>query len=183
MDVIIGKIPEGAPKAVIFIEFLYCLGVNRIIVTGAAGSLQPEVPGCSLVAMTSAIREEGTSYHYIDAAEVAQASEDLLRRFHEAADRARIKIHSGPTLTNDAPFRISTSKIKQYQKLNVLTADMELAALFAVAQCRGMDLAGLLVISDTHYGDRQIFAFSEGYRQAQTHAAMIILDTLCMIQP
>jgi len=183
VDVIIGKIPEGAPKAAIFIEFLLCLGVNRIIVTGAAGSLQPEVPGCSLVATTSAIREEGTSYHYLDASEVAQASQDLLQRLHQAAIRAGIKIHSGPTLTNDAPFRIPISKIKHYQKLNVLTAEMELSALFAVAQCRGIDLAGLLVISDTHYGDREIVAFSEGYLQAQRQAARIILDALCKIQP
>jgi uridine phosphorylase len=181
-DVLIGKIPEGAPKAAIYVEFLYCLGVNQIVVTGAAGSLQSDVPGCSLVATSSAIREEGTSYHYLDASRVAHASPLLLERLKEAGHQLGVQIHSGVTLTNDAPFRVPVSKIEHYREIGVLTAEMELATLFAVALCRGIELAGLLVISDTHFGEHEIFSLSEGYRQAQQNASTVILEALCKVK-
>ena len=57
--VLLGKLPEGAPNAVVYVECLICMGVNQIIVTGAAGSIHPGAPAYSLVATTTAIREDG----------------------------------------------------------------------------------------------------------------------------
>lgn len=178
-DVLIGKMPVGAPNAVAYTECLISLGVEQVIVSGAAASINPEAPACSLVIPTTAIREEGTSYHYVSAATVVRSSEMMRSRLQSFAELRNVTLHSGPTWTTDAVFRETISKVDSYRTAGVLTVEMELSALFALAMYRNIDLCGLLVISDTYFGEHEIGMFDEAYSDAQLAAAEIILSALC----
>jgi purine-nucleoside phosphorylase len=177
--ILISKIPSSAPNAVAFVECLICLDVNRIIATGAAGSIHPKAQAGSMVIPTHAIREEGTSYHYYEMAIDAHASKLLVKLLGESANRNHVPFLRGSTWTTDGVLRETISKMKQYSSQGVLTVEMEMSALFAMAMFRKIDLAGLLVISDTHFDGHKIVVFDKVYQDAQEDAAKILLGALC----
>jgi len=181
-EVLVAKMPVSAPNAVAYAECLILLGVDQMIVTGAAGSIHPEAPAYALVATTSAVREEGTSYHYLSASTIVQSSDMLLARLQQAAEKRSVPLRRGPTWSTDGVFRQTQAKVAHYRSMGILTVEMELAGLFAMAMKRGIELAGLLVVSDTHYDEPQIVSFSEQYQQSQHVGAEIILDALCQAE-
>lgn len=177
--ILISKIPSSAPNAIAFVECLVSLGVNRIIATGAAGSINPKAQAGSMVIPTQAIREEGTSYCYYESAIDVHASKLLVKLLGESASRNHVPVLRGSTWTTDGVFRETISKMKQYSSQGVLTVEMEMSALFAIAMFRKIDLAGLLVISDTHFDGLKILVFNHIYQDAQENAAKVLLGALC----
>jgi len=178
-EVLIAKIPSSAPNAVAYTEILISLGVRQFLVMGAAGSIHPDAPPCGLVAPTSAIREEGTSYHYLNASHVARPSEKFVGALEKAAQMRHLSLRFGPTWTTDAVFRETRAKALLYRQCGILTVEMEMAALFILAMVKGVDLGGLLVISDTHHGESEIVYFGKAYGDAVLSAADLLLGALC----
>lgn len=178
-EVLISKIPASASNATAFVECLVSLGVNRIIATGAAGSIHPKAEAGSMIIPTHAIREEGTSYHYQEKTVKVHPSKLLVKHLGESANWNHVNVLRGSTWTTDGVFRETTSKMRQYSSQGVLTVEMEMSALFAMAMFHKIDLAGLLVISDTHFDGHKIIVFDQVYRDAQKDAAKVLLGALC----
>jgi len=146
--VAVAQLRVGAPAAVADIEELIALGVRDILVAGIAGSLQPTLPIGSLLLPTGAIREEGTSFHYVPAGEGVAPDSTLLRALANAATTLHTPVTTGPVWTTDAPYRELASKIQAYSAAGVLAVEMEASALFAVAALRKARLALALAVSD-----------------------------------
>src|SRR5215813_6866688 len=66
--------PMGAPMAVMLLEQLIALGARRLLYLGFCGALIPSYRIGDLFLPTRAVREEGTSYHYVPAEVVLWAS-------------------------------------------------------------------------------------------------------------
>lgn len=82
-----------------------------------------------------ALRDEGTSYHYIASSDWSVAPEDLLARLDGAfADGPRVL--TGTTWTTDAPFRETETAIAAARARGILAVEMEAAGLYAFAQAR-----------------------------------------------
>jgi uridine phosphorylase len=142
----------GAPAVVAQLEILISLGVRRFLSLGTAGGLGPaQAPG-DVVILTGAIRDEGTSYHYVSADAEVSPDAALSEALAEAVERAGIASSAGWTWTTDAPYRQSAEEIVEYRRRGVLTVEMEAAALFAVAGARGVELASAVVL-DAVFGD------------------------------
>ena len=60
----------------------------------------------------------------------------------------RVDFQSGKVWTTDAVYRETRQKVENYQKQGVLAVEMEISALFSVAQFRQVDLCAMLVVSD-----------------------------------
>ena len=136
----------GAPAAVAQMELQAELGARRFISIGTAGGFQTDlVPGDTVVA-TSAIRDEGTSYHYLDPEAPAVPDRDLNQAYAAALDTAGITFRSGATQTTDAPHRITRREIRHHRDNGVLTVEMEAAALFAAATALGVRCASAVVV-------------------------------------
>ncbi|MEO7002095.1 MAG: nucleoside phosphorylase [Ktedonobacterales bacterium] len=144
----LAQLRTGAPAAVADLEELIALGARDIFVMGIAGSLQPMLPIGALLLPTRAIREEGTSFHYVPAGESVAPNEILLQALVNAAATLHTPIATGPVWTTDAPYRELASKIQAYSAVGVLAVEMEASALFAVAALRKVRLALALAISD-----------------------------------
>lgn len=141
----------GAPAAVMLAEALIASGVKRLIVLGEAGSLSPELqPSCVLLPI-HAIREEGTSYHYLPADCKAKPSRRLFANLKTLLHGAEVQYKVGGVWTTDAPFRETPDKVTRFSSRGVLGVEMECSALFTVAKYRKASSAALLVISDTLY--------------------------------
>ena len=125
------------------------LGAQRIVVVGYAGALQPGLDPGDVVLCERAIRDEGTSYHYLPAAAEARADPELLDVCRRGLTAAEIDAVRGRSWTTDAPFRETETEVREMQADGVLAVEMELAAVYAAAQVRGVAAAGLCVVSDS----------------------------------
>jgi uridine phosphorylase len=143
--------PMGAPMAVMLLEQLVALGARRFIYLGFCGALAPAYRIGDGFIPSLAIREEGTSYHYLPADVVPRSSVQLNAILHAAAQEQDLAVGTGPIWTTDAPFRETPHKIRQFQAAGVHAVDMEMAALFAAAHYRGCEIAALLLVSDECY--------------------------------
>lgn len=139
----------GAPGVSMLLEILIALGVKRFMNVGIAGGLQENSHIGDVVVCTSAIRDEGVSYHYLeDPSERALPSEKLTAALIQTLEQDGIHYTQGPTWTTDAFFRETIGEIQHYQQNGVVTVEMEAAALFAISTLRGVDMASGFVISD-----------------------------------
>ncbi|HUK81890.1 MAG TPA: nucleoside phosphorylase [Verrucomicrobiae bacterium] len=146
---ILGRFGIGAPIVVTLLEELIAFGVRRFISVGTAGTLQKSLHVGDLVVCDRAIRDEGTSYHYLKSSKYAYASRDMTDRIRCALGAAGQKYVVGTSWTTDAPYRETVAEARQYQKEGVATVEMEASALFAVAQYRGVEMGAMFTISDS----------------------------------
>lgn len=144
-----GGFGVGAPAVILVLEALIVQGVRRFLSIGTAGSLQRDVAIGSIVVCDRAIRDEGTSHHYLPPEKFAHASPAMTKRLKEALDATGTPYKAGESWTTDAPYRETIPEVQHYQEEGVLTVEMEAAALFAVSAYRGVEMGSLLTISDS----------------------------------
>jgi uridine phosphorylase len=145
---ILGDFGIGAPAAVTQIEELVAFGARRFVAIGTAGGLQPALTAGELVVCDRAIRDEGTSFHYLPASRCAYPDPALTARLRAQLEQAGHRPHLGASWTIDAPYRETREEIRQHQRDGVLTVEMEASALFAVGAYRKVEVAAAFTISD-----------------------------------
>ncbi len=138
----------GAPLAAIAAEETMAIGVRRIVILGMAGSLQPGLDVGSVVLCRRALRDEGTSHHYVRAGAFAYPSHPLTARLRTALADAAVPFREGTTWTIDAPYRETVGELRRYRAAGYLTVEMEASAVFAVAARRRRAAAAIFVVSD-----------------------------------
>lgn len=138
----------GAPAAVALAETLIASGVKRLIIFGEAGAISPKIGLGEVFIPAFAIREEGTSYHYLPPDAPAKPSREVREKIKELLSWLGVSFKEGGVWTTDAVFRETRDKVLKYSSQGVLAVEMECSALFSVAQYRGAEAAALLVITD-----------------------------------
>jgi len=136
----------GAPAAVVQLEVQAELGVQRCISIGTAGGFQPDQQPGDLVVLTSAIRDEGTSHHYLPADTDAVPDHELTARYCAQLQAIDFAFTTGSTVTTDAPFRTTAEEIRLHRSNRVRAVEMEAAALFALGQVRHLPVCSAVVI-------------------------------------
>lgn len=138
----------GAPAAAMVLEELVELGATRFVSLGFAGALSNDLDFDDVVVCSKALRDEGVSHHYLAAARYSHPSPTLSARLLEALSRGEGRASEGPTWTIDAIFRETIEEATAYRDEGILTVDMEAAALFAVGEVLGVEVAAIFTISD-----------------------------------
>src|SRR5581483_12423271 len=95
----------GAGFAVLIAEELFASGCRLLISVSSAGQITAVQAPPYFVVIDRALRDEGTSYHYLPPSEYSEAPRQLTQMAREALTAAGIPIQSGATWTTDAPFR------------------------------------------------------------------------------
>lgn len=101
----------GAPAVVAILEALVVLGVRRFVSLGTAGGLQADDQPGDVVVSDRAIRDEGTSYHYLSDDVPAVPDAALADRVAEALREAGVPFTTGSTWTIDAPYRETRDEV------------------------------------------------------------------------
>jgi uridine phosphorylase len=170
----------GAPQAVLVLEKLIVLGVQRIVAFGWCGSLQPHVKIGDVVLPSGAVSDEGTSQHYPLAAVRPGPAPELLNRLLQPFHGDQEGIHQGLVWSTDAPFRETVGKVLGYQQQGVLAVDMEVSALFTVAHFRDIRLAAVLAVSDELHDLTWRHGFKDRrFLNTRAKLAGIALEALC----
>lgn len=144
---------QGAPFSVQLMEKMIAAGVRQIVAISGCGALTDDlIPGDVLV-LKSAVRDEGTSYHYLPPTRDVEASPAAVRAVTRALENRSIPYKLVKTWSTDAIFRETPGRRETRIKEGCRVVEMEAAALYAAAQFRGVEIvqvayAGDLVIPD-----------------------------------
>ncbi|NKQ37415.1 MAG: nucleoside phosphorylase [Chloroflexi bacterium] len=144
-----GRFGIGAPMTAVLVEDLAAWGARQFVIIGLAGVISPDLQPGDMTVVDKALRDEGTSHHYLPPQQYVDASPELTAVVHQALARQNIPFAAGPTWTTDAPYRETAGEVAQYQQEGILTVEMEAAALFAVAEYRGLAATAVFCISDS----------------------------------
>ena len=137
-----GAIPcaVGASFAVLIAEQLFASGCRLLVSITSAGQIVASGPTPYFVLIDRALRDEGTSYHYLPPSEFAAAPSHLLPPIAAALSNITPPVHQGATWTTDAPFRETEAAIAGARAAGALAVEMEAAALYAFAAARHRDV-------------------------------------------
>jgi len=143
----------GAPLAAGFVEEIASLGVTTLVACGGAGALVDKLDLGHVMIVASALRDEGTSFHYAAPSRIIDADPLGVRVLGEVLDEYKIEHFVGRTWTTDAFFRETRSRVNRRIDEHCSVVDMESSAFIAVAKYRGLRFAQLLYAGDTLAGE------------------------------
>lgn len=172
---VITRFGIGSPTAAAVMEELIIMGAKRFFNIGTAGSLQKESQIGDIILCDKAIRDEGTSHHYLKSSKYAFPSEKLTEKYASALKEKSIMFKTGGSWTIDTPYRETIEEAKQYQKERIYTVEMEASALFAVAEYRKVEVMAAFSVSDL-LGELE---WHPAFRDEKTANSLIaIFDTI-----
>jgi uridine phosphorylase len=143
----------GAALAAGWLEELIALGGRAFVAVGGAGVLVPDVALGHVIVPTSAVRDEGTSYHYLPAAREVGPTDDALAAILATLIGNAIPHVEGKTWTTDGFYRETHQKVRRRVAEGCLVVEMEAAAFFAVARFRGVAFGQMLYAGDDLSGE------------------------------
>ncbi len=138
----------GAPVAAGLLEEAIAYGCRKFVVCGGAGVLQKDIAVGHLLLVSSAVRNEGRSYHYLPPGREIQTDPRVLAALESALQSHGLPYLLARTWTTDAPYRETRSLAARRRDEGCLTVEMEAAALLAVARFRGVALGQILYGGD-----------------------------------
>lgn len=138
----------GAPLAVGFLEEMIALGARDFIACGGCGSLDKGIDAGYPVVLTGAVRDEGTSYHYLPAGQEARAHPDAIAALERTLRAHKLCYRLGQSWTTDAIYRETEAKRERRMAQGCVVVEMEAAAFFAAAEMRGVRLGQLVYSGD-----------------------------------
>ena len=126
----------GGPYAVLVAEQLLASGAQLILGLTSAGRVGPALALPSLVVVTSAVRDEGTSFHYLAPAATVDCPTSIARLLAEEMAGLGPPVLQGAVWTTNAPYRETARQLRDYAAAGVLAVEMQAASLFAFADAR-----------------------------------------------
>jgi len=167
----------GGPWAAMVLEKLIAWGARRVLALGWCGSLAPQVQIGHLVLPTGAAPGDGTSPHYWPEAGAVPPHAGLFGLLAGRLQEVEAPWHAGAVWSTDGFYRETPSLVRRAQAQGMVGIDLELAALLAVGQYRGVAVAGLLVISDELFtGQWRPARGAPPFRRAREAALRVVLD-------
>lgn len=143
----------GAPLAAGLLEEAIALGGRKFIACGGCGVLDSAIALGHVLVPHAAVRDEGTSYHYLPAGREVAASPHAVAAIEQALEVAGTDYLRTKTWTTDALYRETPDKVKRRRDEGCLTVEMEAAAFFAVAGFRGVEFGQILYGGDDVGGE------------------------------
>lgn len=142
------RAPLGASAATQLLDWLIGHGVKSIITAGSCGTLIP-LPENAFLIPTRALRDEGTSYHYLAPSRYVEILEEVRNIITDVLTAQGLKYAECITWTTDGFFRETADMVAHRREEGCATVEMECAALAACAQFRGALFGQLLYTADS----------------------------------
>ncbi len=180
VNVGVGHFRVGAPAAVIYLEEVIACGVKVVFEVGFAGGLQTFLQPGDIIVGTEAIRDEGTSFHYLPPDTQVIAETGLRMALVQRLQTKGLRFFEGQIWTTDGVYRETYGKFRKFRDAGVLAVDMETSAIFAVAQYRNVKAASALVISDILTEEGWLYAFDA--QRVKENTRILLEDVLAVLR-
>jgi len=138
----------GAPAATAVLDWLIGHGASEIIAIGGCGALV-DIPENEMLIPTAAIRDEGTSYHYLPPAREIALDPRAASAAKQALDQLGIRSEFVKTWTTDAIYRETKDMVNYRKSEGCSVVEMECAAMAACAEFRGAAFGQILFTQDS----------------------------------
>ncbi len=138
----------GAPPCVGSQEEIYALGAECLVLFGTCGVLDREIADCAVILPTSALRDEGTSYHYAPPSDEIEVNVRYGQLFLEMMEELHLPCVTGKTWTTDSMYRETREKTARRKAAGCVCVDMECASVAAVAQFRKKEVLQFFYAAD-----------------------------------
>ncbi len=151
----------GCPSAAIAMEELVKVGADTFIRVGTSGAMQPEIRPGDLGVISGAIRDEGTTLHYLPVEFPAVADVDVTRALARGARSLGNTVHVGISQSKDSfygqhePGRMPVAgrlrdRWSAWMAGGAICSEMEAAALYIVAATLRVRAGGIMMILGHH---------------------------------
>lgn len=140
--------PVGAPAAAAIMEEVVAMGARKMMFFGACGVLERSIVEGHFIVPTAAVRDEGTSYHYLPASDEIALDPAGVAAVKGALDKIGFPYHTSKVWTTDAIYRETRKKMHERKEQGCAVVDMECAGLAAVAQFRGVSFGQFFYAED-----------------------------------
>ena len=140
--------PLGAPAAVQILDHLIGSGVEQVIAAGCCGALV-DIPENTFLIPTCAVRDEGTSYHYLPAAPTIELDAAPIAAIRAMLDAHGLAARECTVWTTDAFYRETADVVELRRSQGCEAVDMECSAMAACARFRGALFGQLLFTADS----------------------------------
>lgn len=138
----------GAPACVGEQEEIYALGARCLVLFGTCGVLDGSIADCAVILPHTALRDEGTSYHYAPASDEIAANVRYGQLFRDMLAELNVSCVTGKIWTTDSMYRETREKAARRKAAGCVCVDMECASVAAVAQFRGKDALHFFYAAD-----------------------------------
>lgn len=178
----------GCPSTAIAVEELIKIGADTFIRVGTAGGMQPDTKTGELAIVTGAIRDEGTTEHYLPMPFPAVANVDVVLALRQAAENLEIPYQVGIAQSKDSFYgetemgRMPLSadleeRWKAWVAGGAICSEMESSAIFILSSIHRKRAGGVMMMvgegeglpkteegKELFHGDRAIRAAIEGLK-------------------
>lgn len=138
----------GAPACTVAYEEVLAMGLEKLIMFGTCGVLDRNIDDLAIIIPSSAIRDEGTSYHYMKSSKEITVNEKYVSEFINILSAHNVSYVKGKVWTTDAPYRETRAKVLKRKEQGCVCVDMECSAMNAVAKFRNKDLFQFFYAAD-----------------------------------
>ena len=138
----------GASSCIVSYEEVLAMGIEKLIMFGTCGVLDSSIDDLAIIIPTSAIRDEGTSYHYMPASREITVNNKYIKEFENILKSKNITYTKGKVWTTDAPYRETRNKVLKRKEEGCICVDMECSAMHAVANFRNKELFQFFYAAD-----------------------------------
>lgn len=147
----------GCPSTAIAVEELIAIGADTFIRVGTSGGIQSDIKTGDVAVVNSAIRDEGTTLHYMPVEFPAIADIDVVLALREAAKKLGIPHHVGPTQSKDSFFgEVEPNRMPVDWRLNqrwkawvasgTICSEMEASTLFILSSIYRKRAGGVMLM-------------------------------------
>jgi uridine phosphorylase len=145
----------GCPSTAIAVEELIKLGADTFIRVGTSGAMQPGTPSGQLAIVTAAIRDEGTTTHYMPAEFPAVADPQVVDALAIASRRVGASYRLGVSQSKDSFYgEVEPERMPMAGRLEdrwntwiaggAICSEMEAAAIFVLGSIHRVRTGGVM---------------------------------------
>ncbi|NJD61789.1 MAG: uridine phosphorylase [Deltaproteobacteria bacterium] len=139
----------GASYAVLVAEELFASGCKAIVSVSSAGLVADHITPPIFLLIEKALRDEGTSHHYLPPGRYAEADPLLVSTVRKRLGGMSVPVLVGASWTTDAPFRETERLIASRRMEGIVSVEMEAAALLALGKALDKPVACLAHITNS----------------------------------
>ncbi len=143
----------GAPACVACFEEAVAMGAEKFVLFGSCGVLDDDAVKDHIIVPVSAVRDEGTSYHYIAPSAEIEADPRSVNILEQVLTSCGYSYVKGKTWTSDAIYRETRSAVLERRQEGCIAVEMECASMLAVAKYRQIPLIQFLYGADNLSSD------------------------------
>jgi uridine phosphorylase len=167
----------GGPSLAIVVAELADLGAERLLRVGTCGALDPRLGLGDLLIVTEALPDDGTS-RALGAPGSLSADPDLVRKLSAAAADSS---HVGAVVSTDLFYDTAAGTEQRWIDAGARAVEMETAALFVLAQRRGLQAASVLLVTDLLSADTRTRIGKDALRDGEIRLGRVALKALAAV--